>query len=240
MWVSVIIQRLPTVKVMNFFRTKDFFELSSFVHSSLFEEDQPVWFALKRIQIYLESSKLGIIEGNVDKNAYLIHPELISIGPGSIVEPGAYIKGPCIIGADCEIRQGAYIRGHVIVGDRCVVGHATEVKHSIFLNDAHAGHFAYVGDSILGNRVNLGAGVKCANLRLDKKNVPISFGDKRLDTGLRKLGAIIGDDAQLGCNCVTNPGTLMGKKSCCYPCLAIQGFIPEDSLIKKVCDACQR
>jgi NDP-sugar pyrophosphorylase family protein len=214
------------------FLAKNFFNLDSFAHHSLFSEEDPVWDALKNIIPYLSKLELGKIEGTIEEGAYLVHPETISIGPGSIVEAGAYIRGPCVIGKNCEVRHGAYIRGQVIVGDRCVIGHATEVKHAIFLDDAHAGHFSYVGDSILGNRVNLGAGVKCANLRLDRKNVLLNHNGKKIDSQLRKWGAILGDDVQIGCNAVTNPGTLMGKKSLSYPCVSIKGFIPENGVVK--------
>jgi len=209
---------------MNNLIPQAFFDLSQFDHSSLFLWDEPVWKSLGRIQKYLEEQKLGVIEGVVEDNVYLANPELISIGKGSVVEAGAYIRGPCIIGKNCQVRSGAYIRGYLIAGDNCVIGHSTEVKNSIFLDGAKAGHFAYIGDSILGNRVNLGAGTKCANLRLDRNSIKIFYETKRIDTGLKKMGAILGDGAQTGCNSVTNPGTLMEKESCCLPCENIGGF----------------
>src|SRR6267154_3568005 len=148
-----------------------FFTLEEYSHVLLFEGCQYPWQALEGLKNYLASLKLGNIETDVPSSAYLIHPELISIGPGTVIEPGAYIEGPCIIGKQCVIRHGAYIRGDVVTGDSCVIGHDTEVKHSIFFNSTSAAHFNYVGDSILGNRVNLGAGVKCANLRLDHQPI---------------------------------------------------------------------
>lgn len=209
---------------MDPFYPRDYFDLSTFAHASLFDESEPVWFVLKKIEGYLRSQTLGTILGRVESGAYLINPEEISIGKGTIVEPGAYIAGPCIIGENCQIRHSAYIRGNVIAGNRCVIGHTTEVKNSIFLDGAQAGHFAYVGDSILGNHVNLGAGTKCANLRFDGFPVPILWNNKRVDSGLRKFGAILGDYAQTGCNSVTNPGTMMGKKSCLAPCATARGI----------------
>lgn len=209
-----------------------FFDLSQFSHASLFNESQPIWAALKRLEEYLLSNQLGRIEGLIHQGAHLINPEEISIGKETIVEAGAYIQGPCMIGENCQIRQGAYIRGNVIVGDRCVIGHATEAKHAIFLDEVKAGHFAYVGDSIVGNRVNIGAGTKCANFRFDKDEISILWGEKRIHTGLRKFGAVLGDDAQTGCNSVTNPGTLMGKNSCLAPCVTAQGVIPENHTLK--------
>ncbi|PID72618.1 MAG: hypothetical protein CSB34_01155 [Desulfobulbus propionicus] len=157
----------------------------------------------------------------------------ISIGKGVLIEAGSYIKEPAIIGDYSEIRQGAYIRGYCIIGRRCVVGHTTEVKHSIFLNDAKAGHFAYLGDSILGNNVNLGAGTKFANLRFVPGNVNIRVDGKNIASGLRKIGAILGDNAQTGCNSVTNPGTIIGKKCMLMPnTTAPSGYHPPGSLIK--------
>ena len=156
----------------------------------------------------------------------------IYIGEGTVVEPGALIKGPSIIGNHTEVRQGAYVRGNCIIGDRCVVGHTTEVKHSIMLDDAKAVHFAYIGDSILGNHVNLGAGTKLANLKMVDVEMRIKVEGKVYETGLKKLGAILGDYTETGCNSVTSPGTLLGKASLVYPCVNIPGgFYPERSII---------
>ena len=157
----------------------------------------------------------------------------IFVGPGSVVEPGALIKGPTIIGSYCEIRQGAYLRGHCLVGDRCVLGHTTEMKHSVMLDGAKAGHFAYIGDSILGNRTNLGAGTKLANLKITGTPVSIRIKDKIYDTGLRKLGAIIGDGTETGCNSVTNPGTFLGQQCLVLPALSVKsGYYPDRSIIR--------
>jgi len=141
----------------------------------------------------------------------------ISIGAGVLIEGGATVKSPTVIGDRTEIRQGAYIRGNCLIGKRCVVGHTTEMKHAIFLDDAKAGHFAYLGDSIIGNNANLGAGTKCANLRFIPGNVQVMHGDKLYDTGMRKFGAILGDNAQTGCNSVTSPGTIMAKHTVLMP-----------------------
>lgn len=147
----------------------------------------------------------------------------ISIGDGTVVEPGALIKGPTIIGRNTEVRQGAYIRGVCLIGDRCVVGHTTEMKSAVMLNNARAGHFAYIGDSILGNNVNLGAGTKLANLKIIGSEVKLRIEGKTYKTGLRKFGAILGDDVETGCNSVTNPGTLIGKASLVYPNISVKG-----------------
>ncbi|PIE59760.1 MAG: hypothetical protein CSA32_02290 [Desulfobulbus propionicus] len=157
----------------------------------------------------------------------------ISIGKGVLIESGACVKGPTIIGDYSEIRHGAYIRGNCIFGQRCVVGHATEVKHSIFLNDAKAGHFAYLGDSVLGNNVNLGAGTKCANLRFIEGTVKIRTPEGLIDSELRKIGAIMGDDCQTGCNSVTSPGTVLDQQSMLLPnTTAPSGYHKKKSLIR--------
>lgn len=157
----------------------------------------------------------------------------IKIGRNVLIEPGAMIKSPAVIGDFSEVRQGAYMRGYTLIGKRCVVGHTTEVKHSIFLDDAKAGHFAYLGDSILGNNVNLGAGTKLANLRFTGGDVPVRTEAGIISTGLRKLGAIMADSVQTGCNSVTNPGTLLGKKSMIMPnTTAPSGYHPPNSLIR--------
>lgn len=141
----------------------------------------------------------------------------IRIGRGVLIESGAWIREPAFIGDHSEVRQGAYMREYCLIGRRCVVGHATEVKHSIFLNDAKAGHFAYVGDSILGGEVNLGAGTKLANLRFLPGEVQVKTVEGPIGTGLRKFGAILGDRSQTGCNSVTSPGTLIGRDSFLMP-----------------------
>ena len=212
------------------FTTGQFFDLTEFEHRAVFEKCTSVWDVLTALPDYIRAQRLGLSAQY--PGVYFEHPELIAVGPGTVIEAGAYIRGPCIIGRDCQIRHGAYIRGDVIIGDRCVVGHTTEVKHSILLNHAKAAHFAFVGDSVLGNDVNLGAGVKCANLRLDGAQVVVRFHGEFRSTGLRKFGAIVGDGCQIGCNVVINPGTLLGKRALCYPSLNIGGVIDEGAVLK--------
>lgn len=209
-----------------------FFDLVNFKHRELFDGEMYVWEVLNQLEDYLRTLPLGEIQTEVPQGAFIIEASSIYVGEGTIIEPGAYIKGPCYIGKNCVVRHGAYIRGNVLAGDGCVIGHDTELKNTIMLDHAHAAHFAYAGDSILGNRVNLGAGTKCANLKLDNTKVNVHFEGRKIATHLRKLGAILGDNTQIGCNVVTNPGTLMGKEVCCYPCVNVGGFIPSHSLIK--------
>ncbi|MEI8366551.1 MAG: UDP-N-acetylglucosamine diphosphorylase [Parachlamydiaceae bacterium] len=206
------------------------FDLSTFRHATIFQGLNYVWEVLAEIETFLNKQKLGTIEGQVLPGAFLVDPHLISIGQGTIVEPGAYIKGPCLIGKNCSIRHGAYIRGNLITGDNCVIGHDSEIKNSLFLDGAHAPHFAYVGDSVLGNRVNLGAGTVCANLRFDRKNVVVHYLGQTIETGRHKFGAIFGDDSQTGCNSVTNPGTIFDKNVYCLPTTNIGGVVSKPRL----------
>lgn len=166
----------------------------------------------------------------------------IYINEGTILEPTAIIKGPAVIGRLCEIRQGAYIRGNVLVGDHCVIGHATEVKNTLIMNHTEAGHFNYLGDSIVGSYVNLGAGSKLANLQLrspqEKREgfihpVKIKLDNgQELDTGMTKLGAVLGDYVELGCNSVACPGAMVGKNNWIYPNTTLpKGFYPPNSFL---------
>ena len=208
-----------------------FFELEGLPFGELFEVDL-AWQALgPRLATWLKGNLRPGIEGLVEDGAWIVGTDVF-LGAGSVVEPGAYVKGPCWIGRNVEIRHGAYIRGQAIIGDGCVVGHASEVKGSIFLPGAKAGHFAYVGDSILGRNVNLGAGTKLANLRLEGDEVIVRSEGRRVPTGLRKLGAILGDCTQTGCNSVTNPGTLLGPRSRVLPCAAIAGHHGAESVLR--------
>lgn len=217
---------------MHDFSPQTYFYLNAFPYAALFADCEYVWDALAKIGPYLQNFPLGKIEAEIPSGAYLIDKHLITIGKGAIIEPGAYIKGPCIISEGCTVRHGAYIRGNVILGKGSVVGHDSEVKNSIFLNLAHAAHFAYVGDSILGNEVNLGAGTILSNLRLDRKEIILHHEGKKISTGLRKFGAILGDGTQLGCNTVTNPGALTQKGVYSYPCVNFGGLIPEYSVVR--------
>lgn len=217
---------------MDIFATERYFDLSTFMHKGLFDGLKNVWEALNQLKGYLDSQKVWKIECEVPEGVTLVNPEKISIGQGTVIEPGAYIKGPCIIGKNSTIRHAAYIRGNVVAGDNVVIGHASEVKNSILLNGAQAAHFAYVGDSILGNGVNLGAGTKLANLKFNHTEVLVRHDGSAYPTGLKKFGAILGDGAQTGCNAVTNPGTIFGKGAACFPCSNPSGVIPESSLVK--------
>jgi NDP-sugar pyrophosphorylase family protein len=206
------------------FSPLDFFDLTGSPHRRLFDELCYVWQALDRLPDYLAAHADWRILGELQTGAIVKGP--VFIGKGTVVEPGALIIGPAIIGQECQIRHCAYLRGGVLLGDGCVVGHCSEVKSSILLDEAKAPHFNYVGDSILGNSVNLGAGTMCANLRLDGNEVFVRTGnsdDSRIGTGRRKLGAILGDGARTGCNVVLNPGALIPKGAVVPPGACVPG-----------------
>ena len=172
-------------------------------------------------------------EASVLYEGSVLWDETVFIGPGAVIEPGALVKGPSIIGAHTEVRQGAYMRGKCIIGARCVVGHTTEIKTSIMMDGAKAGHFAYIGDSILGRQSNLGAGTKLANLKIREQVIHIMAQDTRIETNLRKFGAIIGDHVETGCNSVTNPGTVLGKNCMVLPLTSVRaGYYEPNSIIR--------
>ena len=228
---------------------KDFFDLDQLdpIISELFVGVERVWEVLARLQDYLERRLAGeaAILGHVEQGAILVNPEQIYIGPGARVEAGAYLTGPTYIGPNCQVRHGAYSRGSVLAGAGCVLGHASEFKNAILLPGSAAGHFAYVGDSILGREVNLGAGTKLANVEIFSDEVKAKTGRRPtlklpvpglaepIDTGLPKLGAILGDEVQTGCNTVTNPGCLIGPRTLVYANLSLRkGYYEPDKIIK--------
>ncbi len=221
-----------------------FFDLNGCQFTDLFDELEFVWQAVAQIGSYLREKVGGAghrIEADVMDGAYFAEGDIV-IGPGTVVEPGAYIGGTTLIGANCQIRQGAYIRGNALIGDGCVVGHNSEIKNAVLLSGAGAPHFNYVGDSILGCDVNLGAGTKLSNLTVlsakdpktgKRPTIHLTIDGQVYDTGLAKFGAIIGDSAQTGCNSVLNPGVLLGPRSLVYANTSLpKGYYPSDSIIK--------
>lgn len=244
----------------------------NFKHGSLFEDIKAPWEPLSRlggyIELWLDEREGNVNIAHLDwcslqsigrdgggrgsflyiERAVRLETDIFSkyaqifIGKGTILEPSAIIKPPVIIGANCEVRQGAYIRGNLLAGDGVVIGHNTEIKNSIIMNHSEAGHLSYIGDSIIGAYVNLGAGTKIANLQFrtmgEKKgspirNIRIMDNRKILDTGLPKFGAIIGDGGELGCNSVTAPAVILGKECQVYPTAYVtKGVYPPGTVIK--------
>ena len=148
------------------------------------------------------------------------------------IAPTAYIGSPAIIGSGTEVRHCAFIRGSALVGEGCVVGNSTELKNVILFDGVQVPHYNYVGDSILGYKAHMGAGSITSNVKSDKSPVTVRCGDKRVETGLKKFGAVLGDFAEIGCNCVLNPGTVIGRNTSVYPLTSLRGVYPADSIVK--------
>lgn len=212
------------------FKPSDLLDLGQTDHAALFEDCEFVWDALKRLQDYLTTNLKPGLHNHCDGVAWI--GEQVFIGEGTEVEDGAMIQGPAIIGRNCVIRHNAYIRRNVIVGDNSVVGNACELKNCILFNNCEAPHFNYVGDSILGYKAHLGAGVKISNLKVVPGNVTVEVEGRPFDTGLRWFGAIVGDHAQIGCNAVLNPGSVIGRNAVIYPCVNWRGILPANMIAK--------
>ena len=211
------------------FKPADLFDLAQTAHAAVFEGCNYAWEALKKIEPYLA----GVPRQNPPKKFPGAHiGNRVILGEGTVVEPGAMIKGPAIIGKNCQIRHNAYLRENVIIGDDCVVGNASELKNSMLFNNVQAPHYNYVGDSILGHQAHLGAGVKISNIKLLPGNVFVSLDGVPTDTGLRKFGALVGDGAEVGCNAVLNPGSILGRGTTVYPNVFWRGVLAANSVAK--------
>ncbi|MBV9228033.1 MAG: glucose-1-phosphate thymidylyltransferase [Chloroflexi bacterium] len=215
------------------FTPNSFFDLASFEYAGLFDGVEHVWDVLSRLEAYLTTHvpQENQILGDVHHGAFLVGQHIL-IEERAVIEAGAYIEGPCIIGRGCIVRHGAYVRAATLAGAGSLIGHATETKNAIFLPGSKAAHFAYVGDSILGNRVILGAGTKLANWRLGGGTITVKVNAQQYSTGREKLGAIIGDDSSLGCNSVCNPGTFLGPRCAIYPLTSVRGYHPANTVLK--------
>lgn len=203
-----------------------YFDLTDFKHKDLFVGSEYVFSFLSRLEEYVNDNLHPAILGTVMPGAFV--GDNVYLGKGSVVQHGAWINGPAIIGENCEIRHGAYVGANTLAGDNVVIGHASEVSNAVFLNGSRAPHFAFVGHSILGNNVNLGAGTKLSNLKVTMNEIEI----EGIKTGLKKIGAIIGDNSSLGCNTVTQPATFIGKNVFGYPGSVLRGFIESNKIIK--------
>ena len=208
----------------------DYFDLSRTAHPALFGNDVPVWHVLKHIGDWITANASGKIEGEICPGAHVGNN--VTIGKGTVVEPGATIIGPAWIGENCEIRAGAYIRQNVITGNRCTLGNSCEFKNCILFDDVEVPHFSYVGDSVLGYKSHLGAGVILSNVKLDRKEVSIRNGANTVSTGLYKFSAIIGDHTEIGCNSIISPGSLIGKNCVLYPGTHWGGLLADSHIVK--------
>src|SRR5450432_807423 len=212
------------------FAATDFLALEHTVHPKLFENTKEVWDALKQIASYLQFRLKPAVLGELLGKPFISNS--VFVGRGTIVEQGAVLKGPAWIGENCHIRSGCYVRENVIAGDGVVMGNSCEFKNCILFDEAQVPHFNYVGDSILGFRAHLGAGVILSNVRLDHGEIHVSATDGNIATGLKKFGAIIGDRTEVGCNAVLNPGSVIGRDCIIYPGTNFRGVLPGNSIVK--------
>ncbi len=206
-------------------KTKELFDCETAYLKDLFEESEYPWEILPKIKDYIKA----LIEKGMD--GYTEISEGVLVGENVKIYPTATIEAPAIIGSGTEVRPGAFIRGSVITGENCVIGNSSELKNCVLLNKVQVPHYNYVGDSVLGNFAHMGAGSICSNLKADGKPVVI-HGDKEYETGLRKIGGILGDHADIGCGCVLNPGTIIGKGTSVYPLTSLRGVFPSGSIVK--------
>jgi NDP-sugar pyrophosphorylase family protein len=212
------------------FNPADLFDLSQSEHAKIFDSCKFAWDALKKIESYIAANLKPELRNKCEGRAFI--GEKVFIGEGTIVEDGAMIKGPVIIGKNCQIRHNAYLRENVIIGDGCVVGNSSELKNSLLFNGVRVPHFNYIGDSILGHKAHLGAGVKISNFKLMPGNIFVEIDGTPFDTGLRKFGALLGDGAEAGCNAVLNPGSILGRGAVIYPNVFWRGILPANMIAK--------
>ncbi|MCM1161064.1 MAG: UDP-N-acetylglucosamine pyrophosphorylase [Roseburia sp.] len=202
-------------------------DLKKTIAAELFSNVEDIWEVLPKISEFIVELGNTLPEEKFEKKG-----ENIWIAKSAKVAPSAYINGPCIIDEEAEIRHCAFIRGNAIVGKGATVGNSTELKNVVLFDKVEVPHYNYVGDSILGFKAHLGAGAITSNVKNDKTNVTVRLGDDRLETGLRKFGAMIGDFTQVGCNSVLNPGTVLGRNVSVYPLSSIRGFVKENTIYK--------
>ncbi|MBO5851709.1 MAG: UDP-N-acetylglucosamine pyrophosphorylase [Clostridia bacterium] len=214
---------------MSNIKINDLFNVKTEYLQELFNDCEYPWQILPKIKDYILKLQ------NNAPTGFIEYADGVLVGKNVKISKNATILAPVIIGANTEVRPGAYIRGNVIIGENCVIGNSSELKNCVLLNNVQVPHYNYVGDSILGNFSHLGAGSICSNLKADKSNVVIR-GKTEFKTNLRKVGAILGDGADVGCNCVLNPGTVIGKNSRVYPLTSVRGVIDENSIVKSMND----
>ncbi len=223
-------------------RAEDYFDLTEPETAELFSGCDYVWQVLPELERLVKALNAGRAPvGDIMDGAFISGRD-VYVAEGARVEPGAYVLGPAYIGPGAVVRHGAFVRENVILMAGSVLGHASEAKNSLFLPGAHAPHFNYVGDSVLGHDTNLGAGTKLSNLTVVSEKAPesgkrptivLTWQGQPVDTGLAKLGAILGDGVQTGCNSVLNPGSLVGPRSLIYANLSLRkGIYPADTIIK--------
>lgn len=214
---------------------KNLYNLDETIAKELLETVEYPWEVLSKIKDYIIA--LG---KNLPKDQFDEVKENVWVAKSANVYPTAFINGPAIIDEEAEVRHCAFIRGNAIVGKGAVVGNSTELKNVILFNKVQVPHYNYVGDSVLGYKAHMGAGSITSNVKSDKTLVKVHTGDCDIETGLKKFGAMLGDEVEVGCNSVLNPGTVIGKCSNVYPTSMVRGFIPENSIYKNKTEIVQK
>ena len=207
-------------------KTMDLYDLTHTLAADYLARFEYPWQALKGIK-----DEICTIGKTLGEDYIEIAPE-VWVHKTATIAPTAYIGAPCIIGPETEVRHCAFIRGSALVGTKCVVGNSVELKNVILFDNVQVPHFNYVGDSILGYKAHMGAGSVTSNVKSDKTLVVVKNSDERLETGLKKFGAMLGDEVEVGCNSVLNPGTVIGRNSNIYPTSCVRGVVPERSIWK--------
>lgn len=202
-------------------------DLTRTLAAPLLEKTEYPWEVLDKLSDFIRE-----IGKNLPADEYDRHGEDIYIAKDANIAPSAYIGSPCIIGRGAEVRHCAFIRGSAIVGAGAVVGNSTELKNCILFDGVQVPHFNYVGDSILGYKSHMGAGAVTSNVKSDKTPVTVACAGKKIETGRKKFGAILGDFVEVGCNSVLNPGTVIGRNTNIYPLSSVRGYVPADSIFK--------
>lgn len=209
-------------------KIKNLFDLNETIAAKLFDGAEYPWEVLPKISAFI--TELG---GTLSEEEYEKRGENVWVARSAKVAPTAYINGPAIIGKDAEVRHCAFIRGNAIVGESAVVGNSTELKNVVLFNKVQVPHYNYVGDSILGYKAHMGAGSITSNVKSDKTLVVVKDGQERIETGLKKFGAMLGDEVEVGCGSVLNPGTVIGPHSNIYPLSSVREVVPAGSIYKK-------
>ncbi len=205
----------------------DLYDLTHTMSADYLRKFTYPWEALKGI-----GDMIVELGNKLDPNEYDNPSENVWVHKTAKIYPSAYLGAPCIIGANTEVRHCAFIRGSALVGENCVVGNSVELKNVIIFDNVQTPHYNYVGDSILGYKSHMGAGSITSNVKSDKTNVVIKSADESLETGIKKIGAMLGDNVEVGCNSVLNPGTVIGRNSNIYPTSCVRGVVPESSIWK--------
>ena len=213
-------------KEMLMFKTVELYDMSHTLASGYLMRFEYPWQALGGIKALI--LELGAALGD----DYELVAQDVWVHKTAKVAPTAYLGSPCIIGANTEVRHCAFVRGSALVGENCVVGNSVELKNVILFDNVQVPHFNYVGDSILGYKSHMGAGSVTSNVKSDSTLVVVKNGDERMETGLKKFGAMLGDFVEVGCNSVLNPGTVVGRHSNIYPTSCVRGVVPENSIWK--------